>query len=341
MNEKPNSVEIRNKECKELADTLVKKIKNGEYKTWVDAYEEISKYPIEILSRAIAPHLVGDEWKLIRQTTLLQLTSHGEQKEKRKRRLHTLLLGSAGTGKTEMLLFFFQNIGGVIVNSENTSKIGLVGDARGSEATPGLLAQYNGQFILLDELDKMSITDQNGLLQAMEEGYYRIIKGQIRQRFIAEIRVIASANEIKKIQLPLLDRFDFIYRCTTSTRDDRAKNVPKITESFFDSNTDSWAELVRGYMAWLGNTTPKGYEKESKKDIDELIARYIKRVKSVDVERASYRFLEMSILRTSWAIAKIHKREVITKEDVNRAIWYKHNTMTRIYGIDLNKKMGR
>ena len=237
---------------------------------------------------------------------------------------------------TELLLWTQDNLQGVMVNSENTSKAGLVGDARGGEITPGLLAELDGNFVLLDELDKMSTQDANGLLQAMEEGSYKIIKGKHRQKFQAEIRVIASANEVKKIQPPLLDRFDFIYHCTTSTREDRAKNVPRITASFFGDNDEKNASILNGYMIWLGDTTPSAFE--DKKTIDIYIANYIKKVKEVDVTRASYRFLEMSIMRIAWAIAKLHKREVITPKDVEDAVVFKHDTMRRVYGINIKKE---
>ena len=222
------------------------------------------------------------------------------------------------------------------MNSENTSKTGLVGDARGGEITPGLLVELDGNFVLLDELDKMSMNDQNGLLQAMEEGSYKIIKGKHRKRFQAEIRAIASANEVRKIQPPLIDRFDFIYHCTTSTRDDRAKNVPKITESFFSDDDEKIASILNGYMIWLGDTTPSAFA--DKKTSDAYIANYIRKVKEVDVPRASYRFLEMSILRTAWAIAKLHKREDVTPKDVEDAIVFKHDTMRRIYGINIKRE---
>ena len=297
--------------------------------------DEKEEKTVDYLAKMIAPHLVGDEWNMIRKTALLSLASYGLQKSKKKRRLHTLLLGKPGTGKTELLLWWQDNLQGVMINSENTSKTGLVGDARGGEITPGLLCQYDGNFILLDELDKMSMTDQNGLLQAMEEGAYKIIKGKHRKKFQAEIRVIASANEVKKIQPPLIDRFDFIYECKTSTRDDRAKNVPRITQSFFGDDDEKLANILNGYMIWLGETTPSAFS--DKKTIDIYIANYIRKVKEVDVVRASYRFLEMSIMRIAWAIAKLHKREVIIPKDVEDAIVFKHDTMRRVYGIQLKR----
>jgi DNA replicative helicase MCM subunit Mcm2 (Cdc46/Mcm family) len=305
-------------------------------KELIEYFEKISKNkPIEYLSPMIAPHLVGDEWKAIRKTTLLQMASHGEQQLKpgeKKKRIHQLLLGKAGVGKTEILLFFQDYISGTpIITAEMTSKVGLCGDARGNEVTPGLLVEYDGKFLCIDELDKMSSEDMNGLLQAMEEGYYSINKGKHRKRCKAEIRAIASANIARKIQAPLLDRFDFIHVCTTASKDDRANNVPKITNSFFGGDEEKNANILNGYMIWLKDTTPSGFEDKPK--IDDRIARFIRSLDEPVVNDASYRFLEMSILRVAWAIAKLNHRELITVQDTIDACIYKNSSLKLMHTI--------
>ena len=120
-------------------------------------------------------------------------------------------VGPPGCGKTEILLWFNRHLNAHFVNAEFTTKVGLSADARGGEVTPGVLAEADGGIICIDELDRLSQKDQNALLQAMEEGTYIVIKGKHRQRLRANVVVIASANERKKIQKALLDRFDFIH----------------------------------------------------------------------------------------------------------------------------------
>ena len=60
-------------------------------------------------------------------------------------RLHILLWGGPGTGKSEFLNWYQQKMDGVLVNSELTSKTGLVGDARGKSIHPGFMPHFKHQ----------------------------------------------------------------------------------------------------------------------------------------------------------------------------------------------------
>ena len=139
--------------------------------TLEELFEKLARErePLDFLSQFICPTLIGDIWEYIRKATLLLLATQNDINTTRIR-LHTLLVGSPGTGKTVFLSWVQENLGGILISSEHTSKTGLVGDARGHRITPGLLADYDGNIVLPDELDKMSGLDQSGLLQAMEEG---------------------------------------------------------------------------------------------------------------------------------------------------------------------------
>jgi len=208
--------------------------------------------PLEFLSKHICPYLVGVQWDIIRKCALLMGVTN--DRPNMRMRLHILLYGGPGTGKSEFLSWWQQKMDGVLVNSELTSKTGLVGDARGKTIHPGLLAQSNGSVLLLDELDKMSVKDQNGLLQAMEEGGYVITKGKNRQAFKAEIRVIATCNNLNRIQRPLIDRFDFPFQVQRVSRLQRSEYVSDIIDSFMGKNVNDYSQVVKAYLDWAKNT---------------------------------------------------------------------------------------
>ena len=93
--------------------------------------------PLEFFSKHICPYLVGTQWDIIRKCSLLMGVT--TDRPNLRMRLHILLCGGPGTGKSELLNWWRQKMDGVLVNSELTSKTGLVGDARGKTIHPGLI----------------------------------------------------------------------------------------------------------------------------------------------------------------------------------------------------------
>lgn len=230
---------------------------------------------------------------------------------------------------TEFLLWMREHLQGIMINAELTSKIGLVGDARGNTIKPGLLADCTGNIVLADELDKMPANDQNGLLQAMEEGQYTIIKGRTRQRFDSEVRVLGCANVLKKIQKPLLDRFDFVLFVKPSIRSERADNVKRIVNTFAGKEETRYAKIIQEYMKWIN-----GHEvsiPDSEEDaINNIIREYILHTQT-KIDSVSYRSLELSILRIAYAMAKLEKRN-IGREHVKTAVRVKDQILKNLVG---------
>jgi len=271
--------------------------------------------PLEFLSKHICPYLVGTQWDIIRKCALLLGVTN--DRPNMRMRLHILLCGGPGTGKSEFLSWWQQKMNGFLINSELTSKTGLVGDARGKKIHPGLLAQCNGNVLLADELDKMSLDDQNGLLQTMEEGEYVITKGKNRQNFKAEIRVIATCNDINKIQKPLVDRFDFPFKVERVSRIQRAEYVSDIIDSFMGKNAKDYSLVVKGYLNWAINAKTR-IDPDEEPAIKKAIKNYILNADE-NIEGISYRSLEFSILRIAYALALL-ERSNIKEHHINFAI---------------------
>jgi len=291
-------------------------------------FQIISKEnPLEFLSKHICPYLVGTQWDTIRKCALLLGVTN--DRPNLRMRLHILLCGGPGTGKSEFLAWWQQKMDGFMINSELTSKTGLVGDARGKKIHPGLLAQCNGNVLLADELDKMSLTDQNGLLQTMEEGEYIITKGQNRQSFKAEVRVIASCNDINKISRPLVDRFDFPFKVEKISRIQRAEYVSDIIDSFMGKNAKDYSLVVKAYLNWA-RTAKTGIDPNQGPAIKKAIKEYILNSES-NIEGVSYRSLEFSILRIAYALALL-ERSKIQEKHIKFAIDIKDEILKNFYG---------
>ena len=296
--------------------------------TTEEYFQIISKEnPLEFLSKHICPYLVGTQWDIIRKCSLLMGVTN--DRPNMRMRLHILLCGGPGTGKSEFLNWWRQKMDGVLINSELTSKSGLVGDARGKKIHPGLLHQSNGSVLLVDELDKMSTEDQNGLLQAMEEGEYIITKGKNRQSFQAEVRIIATCNDPNKIQKPLLDRFDFPFNVSRVTRVQRAEYVSDIIDSFMGKNAKDYSLVVKAYLNWAKNAKT-WIDPLDESKIKNLIKKYI--IESdANIEGISYRSLEFSILRIAYALALLERSKII-ESHINRAIELKDKILKQFVG---------
>jgi len=278
--------------------------------------------PLNYFSRYLFPEVIGEQYDFVRKAVLLSLATHRDVKKRS--RIHVLLIGPPGSGKTEILLWLQRKLNAYFVNAEYASKVGLAGDARGKEVTPGALAEADGMMLAIDELDKMKAQDQSALLQAMEEGQYTIIKGKHRERFRAEVRVIAAANDINRIQKPLRDRFDFVIELKVPSKEERAENAPVLVDQFFGNYEAPEEEILHEYLAWIRDFEPSVENAERIKDV---IKSYI-RLTSQDLSEVSYRSLELSILRVAYALAKLQKSDVNPEHTV-RAITLKDNTLTK------------
>jgi len=115
-----------------------------------------------------------------------------------KRPVHLLLVGSPGSAKTMFLTETMrQHKTSYFVVGSNTTKAGLVNQ----------LFERRPKFLLIDELEKMSVTDQVSLLHLMETGIISETKFNKTRQIELTSWVFATANSCEKVIRPLLSRF--------------------------------------------------------------------------------------------------------------------------------------
>ena len=114
------------------------------------------------------------------------------------RPVHLLLVGSPGSAKTTFLTEIMRQYkASCFVVGSNTTKAGLVNQ----------LFERRPKFLLIDELEKMSMTDQTSLLHLMETGIISETKINKTRQTELTSWVFATANSYEKIIRPLLSRF--------------------------------------------------------------------------------------------------------------------------------------
>jgi len=326
--EKEQRVKEIQKEVEEMIKESEEKIKEEEkqrVKQLIEYWEDLKSQGIlfDYLAHLIAPHLQGEQYQTIRKAILLVLASQSDIGTHRAR-LHCLLWGEPGTAKTEIIRWIDMYLAPHGIHTEyidalRMSKVGLTVDARGKEPTPGALVKAHKGLALIDELDKAPAKDYEGLLQAMEIGQFKVTVGKVDEWFDAEVRVIATANDIKKFTQQLLDRFDFVFEVKKPSIEERKETVDKLVDQFFDEiDIGRPAYELAQYLRYISGFYPKA-DKDTIEKIKKIMRAYMDLRKDSKLTDSSYRNFELSIFRIAYAYAKLHKRN-IQPEDVIEAL---------------------
>ncbi len=268
----------------------------------------------DYMASLIAPHLVGEQYIDVRRAALIVLASYTDLASQHRTRIHMLLTGEPGAGKTEVLKWIEDYLSEYSFKTEyvdgtRMSKAGLTIDARGKEPTYGALVKADKGLLLLDEIDKANVEDLNALLSAMEHGKFKVSVGGIDEYFNAEVRVIATSNYIEKLPAQLVDRFDFIFELKKPSTEERKQEIDLIVDSFFgDVDPSASAYELANFLHHISGFAPRIVPTEKEK-IKSLLKAYID-LRKGGLTLLSRRQFEVSILRIAYAYAKIHMRDL-------------------------------
>ena len=126
---------------------------------------------------------------------------------KGEKKIHCLIIGQAGLSKTHILKCLEKEL------IEQHAKVKYIDSSTASRSGIfDVLFEDNYSYILADELDKLSIDDQYGLLTLAESGILQqTTSRKRREKHVKNLTIIAAGNYIEKIVQPLLTRFLVLY----------------------------------------------------------------------------------------------------------------------------------
>jgi len=285
----------------------------------------------ELLVPSFAPHVVGlDGQKSGIMCQLLGGLSGDTGDKVMRGEQHVLLIGSPGTGKSQLLGYIPKLMERAnYVNADQATRAGLVAraerDGDGWVAVPGKVVLADTSVCAVDELNRMSQEDLDMLLESMESGKATITKAGSAE-FHARTAILAAANprpgyysnlrESVEISPALASRFALVYR---------VQNTPETRKEL--------QRVMRTYYG-LGERTSRG-----KLDTEDLakfivIARRLRpRVTESAAEMIESHHDSLMTGDTTWtdrvledlyrlavAVARSRLAEEVTREDALKAV---------------------
>lgn len=156
------------------------------------------------ISKLLFPDVSGYDDVKIALLCLLANQWDGKHRE----RIHILLYGKPGCGKT-VLMEPLEKTWDALYLSTDPSGASLKGDGRKDDGGIKMANQYDGGIITIDDIELMK--DMNILRDIMEAGRYTITKGGVHAEYDAQCRIVAATNDIKKMPRPIVSRFDLVF----------------------------------------------------------------------------------------------------------------------------------
>ncbi|RKO92165.1 MCM2/3/5 family-domain-containing protein [Blyttiomyces helicus] len=312
---------------------------------------------LQRIIKSIAPSIYGHED--IKTALALAMFGGVFKNPQNKHRLrgdiNVLLLGDPGTAKSQFLKYVEKTAHrAVYTTGQGASAVGLTASVHKDAVTKewtlegGALVMADRGVCMIDEFDKMNDQDRTSIHEAMEQQSISISKAGIITTLQARCAVIAAANPIRgkynpqipfsqnvELTEPILSRFDVL--CVVKDTAD-----PVIDELLATFVVNSH---IRSHPNFQGD---RGIAPAVDSDIipQDLLRKYIMfardrvypKLNDVDHEKIeklyadlrresmiggsipiTVRYLE-SIIRMSEAFARMHLRDSVRQDDVDRAI---------------------
>ncbi|NJE02111.1 minichromosome maintenance protein MCM [Thermococcus sp. JdF3] len=264
--------------------------------------------------------------------------------ERKRKRIHVLLVGDPGTAKSHLLDFTARIAPRAVRTSgKGASGVGLMAAAKKDNITgrwtvdAGTLVLADNGFAIIDELDKMSKEDRNSLHEPMEQGSVYFAKAGLNMVLNARATVIAAANPKfgkinrnktlpEQIDLPpsLMSRFDLIFTFINTVDEKKDKMVAEaILKRWYEGERIKppySPEFLKKLIIYARKKIKTlKLDPQLNEEIQEYYLKLRKRLKNSEGFSVTPRQLE-AVLRLAEAHARMHLHDTVTKEDFEVAV---------------------
>ena len=307
----------------------------------------LSKDPkiYEKIIKSTAPSIKG--YRDVKEAIALQLFGGAAKQLEDETRLrgdiHILIVGDPGIGKSQILKYVSKLAPiSIYTSGKGTTGAGLTAAAvrdelGGWSLEAGALVLGDQGNVCVDELDKMRSEDRSALHEALEQQTVSIAKAGIMATLNSRCSVLAAANPkfgrfdrfkvlAEQIDLPspILSRFDLIFVIEDKpTREGDSALAQHIlhTHQFNTVDYEIEPELLKKYIAYARKNVNPILTDEANEVLKNF---YVDTRNSSNTEEntpvpITARQLE-AIIRLAEACAKMKLKEVVDKEDAQKAV---------------------
>lgn len=310
----------------------------------VDEIKEVAETDtlVDDIINSVAPHIVSDERGEMHKLAIALQWFGGVKRDNRRGDINVFLVGSKGTGKSQLLQRGADLAPkSVEASGKGATAAGLTATATQSEhggwmLDAGALVLASGGMASIDEFDKMNAGARKSMHEAMEDQRVPINKAGINTVLPTETAILAAANPdggefdrftplTKQVDLeaPLLSRFDLIFGLIDTEDQEKDENIARAQYDSTPNEPPIDDELLTEYIAYARqNYDPELPDGEVK---DRLVNFYVdKRAEHKDSDGLNIGPRTNDALRRlSEASARMRLSNVVEKEDAERAIMLK------------------
>ena len=181
----------------------------AKYKTQISEIKEVitsDPESVKIMADIIFPDISGC---YDAKMGLMCMLANSTDNSLKRKRLHVLLHGVPGTGKSELSNVITSDFGGLKLTCDPKSSA-LKGDGRRGDGGVKLLHLYSGRPVVIHDIELTK--DIDALRDVMEDGMYTLTSGGEHHEYEARCSVVGSSNDVHKISDAILSRFDLVYK---------------------------------------------------------------------------------------------------------------------------------